>query len=103
MFFDRQTFRAIQRAERVQREIIRELFVQVHGLKALRRVTRPARMRVFIVPRGTRVFAAISVWVSPSKKAISSAAGRGADMPPSAPPLVSSARLDSALPAWSGS
>src|SRR6202035_3133519 len=69
---------ALQSAES---EIVSELFVRVHRLQALRRRSRPARMRVLIVPKGSPVFSAISVCVSPSKKLSSSAARCDGGMP----------------------
>ena len=67
MGFERNQFVALQRAQRVQREIFRELFVYAHATTALRSASNPARILVLMVPSGSPVLAAISVWVKPSK------------------------------------
>src|SRR5882672_3690251 len=64
---ERDTFVTLQRSERQQCEIVGELFVQAHVSNTLRSACNPVRIRVLIVPSGSPVLAAISVWVSPSK------------------------------------
>jgi len=66
-------FFTIQRAEGVQVEVLFEFWVSVHGLKALFKNSTAARNRVLTVPSGSPVRLAISVCVSPSKYANSSA------------------------------
>jgi hypothetical protein len=54
-------FASFQRAQRVQGQVFRELFVHAHrDSTTLRNCTSPFRMRVFTVPNGSPVFAAIS-------------------------------------------
>ena len=66
----------VQRAQRVEHHVFRELFVRIHERspcsdRRLRSCNNALRMRVFTVPSGSPVLAAISEWVIPSKNAIS--------------------------------
>src|SRR4029077_4693841 len=67
MLFQQRPLLARQATQSEECEVLVELFVFAHGLKALRKASSPARMRVFMVPSGSPVLAAISVWVNPSK------------------------------------
>src|SRR5262249_2831744 len=62
---------SIERADSVQRQVFRELVMVLHA-NAFRTANNAERILVFTVPSGSPVFAAISVWVMPSKNAISS-------------------------------
>src|SRR5205807_3315912 len=64
---------AFERSQGIECEVFGESAVHTHGFKAFRKASRPARMRVLIVPSGSPVLVAISVWVRPSKNAISRA------------------------------
>src|SRR5947209_3322921 len=60
MPFQRDSLLALQYPQGIECEVLRELFVYIHA-KALRRLSNPARMRVFTVPSGSPVLAEISV------------------------------------------
>jgi hypothetical protein len=61
MFFKRDLLAAFEAAQRVERQVFRELFVHAHLVStALRNCNKPVRIRVLIVPSGSPVFCDIS-------------------------------------------
>ena len=60
MLFERMALRAVERSERVERQVFRELFVHGHTASTFRNASNPARILVLIVPSGSPVFPAIS-------------------------------------------
>src|SRR5215470_1827896 len=102
MLFQHHLLGKIQRTERVQRQVIRELFVHAHAANTFLKTSSPVRILVFIVPNGSPVFSAISLWLSPSKYAISRAERCVGGIPWSAPRTLSIARALSASKARSG-
>ena len=60
MLFKRLAFGAVERSERVERQVFPELFVHAHAANTFRNEIRPARILVLTVPSGSPVFSAIS-------------------------------------------
>ena len=61
MSLDRRALLAIERSQRVKRQVFRELFVYAHAANTFRKDSNPLRILVFIVPNGSPVFSAISI------------------------------------------